>query len=800
MANSKDTKASSSKATSEIVTDTINEQITEQASTKKDNSFASMVYDEISAAIGGNNGNQFLCLQLPGTILYAEDYSYDVEQNKPKPLIVEVNESRLANKMFDPCRITSTDNGFTLPYQYKAALDLLSPKLNRNLSNFKNRLRQLLLSEYPYDFGDGVETKYTLQQVYFKLYEDYINEINEWSKIKSQKKAELREKYKLPSEYNEAYLDWYETESEKYENEINEKKAKVLTVLSPNDMKILEGALDCGSGAELQEARESLKSVSKPTPSGGYVYPVQFSPPNWFRMIGSSFTSSDLMKGADALATDLQDYSLRRMQLCTYIENIASIIADESDFNDQEVIALIDKVKKSKGLLDSAERLAINQLFRAPKKEYELINVPNVNLSNLKIKSNFDKDIPDYTDEEIKRLLIPITDIQGALGKRMTKNIITNLANKANVGDLIDDEGDSILFDNNGQISRISTRRKNYIEDITTLEKKLDEKIEASTEGDIYHEFADYLTPIKSQLKTINQKINSILEQIKYSSGLQLSTQDDLSSKSLIPNGFTQVTIETDINSLDTESEYTKSRGVSTRGIGLRRIGRSTSTTKTNETYSSLFKDCTIKIVMNVAKIGIERDWFNPGIFALTKDMIKLGKNMISPSKDDYDGITDQRLKDMENCIFPCYPVAMVLARDISINFEFAEQTSLSEQYKFIEKQTLSGGGFLMFRNMSGNSTIQNTSSHVSLQKQSIMVKIDSTQLIGYYLEATRPDQSIPFDSISRKVKETESISTISEYAGDYTAMINSSITKMKENNITTLNTGTQAETSTSNA
>jgi hypothetical protein len=795
MANTKDTKASSSKATNDSVTDAVKEQITEQSSKKKDNSFASMVYDEISAAIGGSNGNQFLCLQLPGTILYAEDYSYDVEQNKPKPLVVEANESRLANKMFDPCRITSTDNGFTLPYQYKAALDLLSPKLNRNLSNFKNRLRQLLLSEYPYDFGDGVETKYTPQQVYFKLYEDYINEINEWSKIKSQKKAELREKYKLPSEYNEAYLDWYETESEKYENEINEKKAKVLTVLSPSDMKILEGALDCGSGAELQEARESLKSVSKPIPSGGYVYPVQFSPPNWFRMIGSSFTSSDLMKGADALATDLQDYSLRRMQLCTYIENIASIIADDSSFKDQDVITLIDKVKKSKGLLDSAERLAISQLFRFSK-----TNSESGKVSNPKITVSFDKEIPEYTDEEIKRLLIPITDIQGALGKRMTRNIITNLANRANVGDLIDDDGDSILFDNNGQISRISTRRKNYIEDITTLEKTLDEKIEASTEGDIYHEFADYLTPIKSQLKTINQKINSILEQIKYSSGLQLSTQDDLSSKSLIPNGFTQVTIETDISSLDTESEYTKSRGVSTRGIGLRRVGKSTSTTQINDTYSSLFKDCTIKIVMNVAKIGIERDWFNPGIFALTKDMIKLGKNMISPSKDDYDGITDQRLKDMENCIFPCYPVAMVLARDISINFEFAEQTSLSEQYKFIEKQTLSGGGFLMFRNMSGNSTIQNTSSHVSLQKQSIMVKIDSTQLIGYYLEATRPDQSIPFDSISRKVKETESISTISEYAGDYTAMINSSITKMKENNITTLNTGTQAETSTSNA
>ena len=765
MANSKDTKTSGSNATNETSTESPKEQLTEKSSATKDNSFASTVYDEISAAIGGNNGNQFLCLQLPGTILYAEDYSYDIEGNKPKPLVVEANESRLANKMFDPCRITSSDNGFTLPYQYKTALDSLSPKLNRNLSNFKNKLRQLLLSEYPYDFGDGVETKYTLQQVYFRLYDDYIKEINEWSKIKSQKKAELREKYKLPSEYNEAYLDWYETESEKYETEINEKKAKVLTVLSPSDMKILEGALDCGSGAELQEARESLKSVSKPTPSGGYVYPVQFSPPNWFKMIGSSFTSSDLMKSADALATDLQDYSLRRMQLCTYIENIASILSDEEDFNDTEVIDLINAVKRSKGQLDSAEKLAIQQLFR---NTYEHRT------------ATFNKQIPQYTDDEIKRLLTPITDIQGALGKRMTRNIISKLANRANVGDLIEDDGDSILFDNNGQISRISSRRKNYISDITTLEAKLTERITSCDEKSIYNDFAEYLNPIKSQLKSINKKISSILEQIKYSSGLQLSTQDDLSSKSLIPNGFTQVSIETNIESLDSESQYTKSRGVTTRGIGLRRTGKSTETTKTNDTYSSLFKDCTIKIVMNVAKIGIERDWFNPGVFALTKDMIKLGKNLISPSKDDYDGITDERLKDMENCIFPCYPVAMVLARDITINFDFKEQSTLSEQYKFIEKQTLSGGGFLMFRNMSGNSTIQNSSSHVTLQKNSIMVKIDSTQLIGYYLEATRPDQSIPFDSITRKIKETEGISTISEYAGDYTSMINSTMDKKK--------------------
>ena len=729
-----------------------------------DNSFASIVYDEISAAIGGNNGNQFLCLQIPGTILYADDYRYDYNGNIAKPLVVEANESRLANKMFDPCRITSSDNGFSLPYQYESALDSLSPKLNRNVSNFKNKLRQLMLSEYPYDFGDGVETKYTLQQVYFRLYDEYITALNEWSRIQNEKKEELRQKYPLKPEYTEAYLEWYETESEKNLVAIDEKKAKVLSVFSPNDMKILEGVLDCGCGAELQESRQSLRNFRKLTPSGGYVYPVRFSPPNWFEMIGSSFTQTDLVKSPEKLAADLQDYSLRRMQLCSYIESIASLLIDKTDTEESTFPKVLLAANSFKGELNQAEEDAIHHLFR-------------VDIAGLNIVI---KNIPTTpTDDEIRKVLVPLTEIRSAIGKSITKAIISKLADRANLSTSSENFSNKFIIDENGKISLITKKRKDYIDAIDVLTEELKKKVKLEK----YSSFASTLLPVISQLESINKKIPFILEDLKYSIESQINASDDFSSKSLIPEGFTQVEINADMQSLDSDTQYTTSKSVTTKGLGFMLMGRKKiSTSSKRYSTDTLFDKCKVKITMNVAKIGIERDWFNPGIFALTRNMIKLGNALISPSSDDYEGITEQRLSDMKNCIFPCYPIAMVLARDISISFNFDSNSSLTEQYRIIEKQALSGSGFLMFRNMTGNSTMQGSCSHVSMNKKSIVVKIDSTQLIGYYLEATRPDLSVTFDSISKRVRETENVSSISEFAGNYKDLINDSIQKMKIN------------------
>ena len=67
------------------------------------------------------------------------------------------------------------------------------------------------------------------------------------------------------------------------------------------------------------------------------------------------------------------------------------------------------------------------------------------------------------------------------------------------------------------------------------------------------------------------------------------------------------------------------------------------------------------------------------------------------------------------------------------------------------------------------------------MNDKSIVVKIDSTQLIGYYLEATRPDQSVSFEAISKRVRETENVSSISDFAGEYKSMLNNSISRTRD-------------------
>ena len=79
-------------------------------------------------------------MTFPGTLIDAADYQYDISGEKPAH--VKANESKLVNKLFDACFIAAADNGRQLQNQYRTALSMLSPKLNRDLFEMKVRLRK----------------------------------------------------------------------------------------------------------------------------------------------------------------------------------------------------------------------------------------------------------------------------------------------------------------------------------------------------------------------------------------------------------------------------------------------------------------------------------------------------------------------------------------------------------------------------------------------------------------------------------------------------------------------------------
>lgn len=696
---------------------------------EEDTSFATMIYNEIASAIGGNNKDQFLCLQIPGTTILANDYKYEYEKGEPKPPIVEANESRLANKMFDPCRITGSDNGLSLPYQYKSALDMLTPKLNKNIADYKNKLRQLLLSDYPYDFGKGIEKGYTLQEVYFRLYEDYIAELDAWSNLKKQKKEEFKSTFSF--ERKSAYLEWYENEAEKHLNIINEKKAKILSILSPTDMKILEGVLDSGTGAELQEARQALNGVRKLPPNGSYVYPVRFNPPNWFEMLGTSFTPTDMAKSTEAIASEIQTYSIRRMQLYSYIEDIAALI---SNSRITPLLKRVDTVKK--------------QMEKAL----------------TKVASVYGENARDYVVKS------PFADIQPFLKRSVSMQLVQRLAQNARLQEQSKMDDAQLAVRINRDIRTNINQRNRYV----TAIKKLEEGIRLEIAEKNLENIQSYLDPITKQIELFNEKITELQKQLSLSSCIEANTKNAPLSTSVVPPGFTNIVIDSNMESIEKQTEYTISNSTYKQGANYLFNSTSSQTSNSSIFNSELFKTCKIHIGMNIAKVGIEREWFNPGVFALTRDMFKLGTAMISPASDNYDGVTEQRLQDMRKCIFPCYPVAIIIARDITITFEFTgkEKKDIMTEYRAIEKQASSGRGFLIFQNATENSFSQQTNTSTQIHENTVTVRIDSTQLIGYFLEATQADQSIPFESMSNEMRENEQVSSISEFVETYKSIL----------------------------
>lgn len=730
--------------------------------------FIDLIYNQIDSIIGGENPNQFLCLTLPGQVLTAKDFAYDYKNNAEKGPTVEANESRLANKLFDPCRITGGDNGMTLPYQYRSALDTLTPKLNEKIAKAKNQLRELLLTPYPYDFGDGDTKTYTLQEVFYHLYDEYVAAEQAWTEKQNKKKETLRKTYPNISEenniqYNNEYLQWYETVARSESMELNEKRAKVLSVFAPNDMDILNGVLDSGSGAELEQARQILENIQRQTPDGGIVYPVKFNPTNWFELLNTSFIPSDLLESPESLAMRLRNLSTRRTTLSSQISSLNGLI--DKDHRSKELENAQTEAENARNALDTAQNNLINTYGEGLKTVIDTIftiapifsggNVPNTIISRLAKGLNFkgDKTADDLTK-----------DLAKALSKNLDcQNKYINASQSLSNALLKEAENKNLL-----QLQQLIPPIQEQLDKINADIDEVLGKMQVSnilksgnkTNGKETPEENDKKKPEENDKET--PKVND-----------EKTPEPSNVGTPIVPDGFTQILIDAKASQLDKETSTLSSASNSTYGASLWFAGFSGKKETASSKFEELCKsqDTSIRIGMNVAKVSIEREWFNPGIFVLTKDMFNVSTSRVSPIKD-YSEITEERLSDMSRgYILPCYPVAMLVAKDISIQVAASEQ--LSDTFSAtMEEHASHGGGFLLFSGAKSSSTsFSSAGIHTSSTEKSFNIKITTPQIIGYYLQATPADKSTIIDEISDE-ETAAGFVTISKFVEDYKKLL----------------------------
>lgn len=705
--------------------------------TNDDVSFLDELYNAISSAIGVSADNQYFCLMNPGTSIDKSQYSYDIDKGEEKPAHVIANESKLVNKLFDPAFVLASDNGRHLQTQYKTALDVLTPKLNSTLFEAKSLLRKVLMTPYPYNFGDGNDEILTLEQVYYRLYGKYVTAKKKWAELRNNTKEELRKQYKSDSaednaKRTDAYLKWYATIGESEQLAVEEKLGKVLSVFSPGDMEIINGILDSGAGREIAEAKQMLSNAEMLDPSGGKVYPVTLYPQNWFTLLNSSTLKGDLLDSPSAISQKLQQKVLERNNLQQNISKLLAIIPDK-----QEVIDYKNAYDAAK---DSYEKA-----FTALGNEYA-----NVTIDTLKtfVDVITAQDLPAGKTEPDESSIdsVPKSTTAKIFGIDIDK--VDNLLDKIkkNITDTLSLQ--QALLKNERTLIDSASKLMNS-ENLKQFQPILDE-------------YTQQLSVLDNDIATIKSQLNAAMKMYPDPINTDKTNPDNYVKDDVntlvansIPDGFQQVLITKSTSSIFKDEKNASSSSVSSTGMSFIFGGYSQQDEQSSAIHDELSKNSSVEIqvAMSVAKVNIEREWFEPGVFMLSKDMINTSSSKIAPS--DSVGFSsgdksqvEKRFQKMADCLFPSYPVAFVVAKDVSIRFTSGSALS-TNLAKSVEDHSAKGGGFFIFSGSSAKtSSNKEASSSTRSTANSITVRFANPQILGYYLEAIPEDKSENFSNL----------------------------------------------------
>lgn len=549
-----------------------------------------------------------------------------------------------------------------------------------------------------------------------------------WVAMQSDKQADLRKKYPkddAPSnnKYENEYLTWYESVAEAYIEGLNEQRGKILAVFSPNDMKIIEGILDSGSGAELEEARETLENVRKMDPDGGYVYPVSLYPENWFELLDHSFMGTDLLESPAALSESLALKTRQRNNLVFQISQMTAAVPNDTTVTDARTKFLAAQ--------DALDKVSV--------------------------------DIVKQYGEGTKTAFQAVLQIANAVGAdNIASAVIARLAGSVEN----DDNKKKGLMDALKQA--ISKGIEKQTELVTAGNTLAGEAMKSSLLETLAN-LKPLIEPLNAQLNTVNSEINDLTAKIKIAQAVmpesaaataeqpaKISDKDQV-TPNMIPSSFTQIVMETATASMDSQADKSASASQSSTGVNLFFAGYSQNEKTSESAYKSFHddKEMKIQIGFSVAKVTIEREWFNPGVFLLSQDMCNVTTEKFAPPHPDnpYNGFDQNRFNAMNKCLFPCFPTAFVVARDVTIKLVTTNDISDSTS-QTIEKHASKGGGFFCFSGSKSSSSSSSTSSvHTQTNSKSITIRFTYPQVLGYYIEATPADMSVYIDDVSKDAR-----------------------------------------------
>jgi hypothetical protein len=745
------------------------------------------IYDQLAKVFGGSNPNQFFSMLMPGITLDAKSYAYDTRGNKPA--IVQEAESKLTDQMFDVAKVSGSSNGQRLSSQYIQALSVLVPNFNPMMPVLKQTMRDYLNTPVP--SGTMVNDKPftgSLQEYYFRLYENWINVKMAWEQQIIDKKKALEAN---PKTEKEEYLLWYEHAAEAELAKIDEAMAKVVGVFSPADMDAILGALAAGPGGEIEEAVNIVKDIQLASPNGGFFYPVDLTPDDWFLDLASDIDPVDLLKDPEFIAATI---SVKRQALRTSISQIQTMLNQMPTKGDIKKAA-DNLVARQKEYTDAQNALintysdntaAAVEMYLAKHGEnadssgstetMNELNADAVKASKAKGEeppaAGAQKKGAALTAQDVKELVEGQKKLVGA-----QSGLITSSQAVADAGlTLASDQ--AAYF---GELPMLLTRFQSQLADIQNMQDQLSVAIASAgnkktsplyktttraavdkistdigkmaTDGT---SAVDVKKAIVDAVQKTGDDFSELTAAVNAAAGISNAKATDViaafgnaaknaigvaSRQSEISQRFMELRFSfssTDV-SHDSHADSSSTQESWSADLFFGSGGGSSSSSSALNTQDMLDKETEITIGLKATKVDIERGWFDPGVFKLSKDMSSLSSIPVSATGDKMDWNDTATLN---NAILPCFPVGFLVVKDVTISFKSAS-SQLSTVHSVLDSKSAIGGGFLCFSASKSSASHSDTSSLKSkTEGEVVTINMPGPQILGWFLELTPKDNS----------------------------------------------------------
>lgn len=737
-----------------------------------------MIYDNVNAVIGG--GEQLFCMQFPAQPLNQKMYSYDTSSRNSvltKPYTIAEAEFRLSDQLFDVNTLAASSNGEKLSTNYNTMLNNLIPKLDYLAPFMKDRasMGKWLLEKSSKKDEDG--NNLSRIELCKKLYLEYLEAKNNWNKLKDKTFDEYKTKDDL-----DGYAKWQSSqglvETEKLNNLYND------VVISGHLHEVLTilGYLNASSIAEeLEISKQRIRNSSRLSLDESMtVYPVQFSPNNWFKALTPNVNPQDLTMAVDSIKDIYFDKKRELSRAKSELEQYESI-----HYSEDEISKLETDINNAKDKLSKAEANIIKQYTQSAfdfakivLKAYSLTNGAGLTIEMIKKFGGKESDLPSSQKiiDDISKTQTTQNDLNDAIGNLTALN------------------AKKVQLQSQDYKLKISTLKQrineleedlNYYSDLTaaTISNDLkyefkfeNAKIEIKKGAEIHPKLKvsytennnkniEFLTSLieneKVSIKEVKDEKNDkkVIATSYEGKGIALekvwiereTIVEKLSEEEAELEGlFADVVIKKEVTDSSTDTTKDSSSSSSSTSVNgwFASYKSSSSSSSATSSNNSAFFNSKMEIGFRVAKVSFDRgSWFNPQFFKMSHAFTKLSDIKLSPGlqKKDVLNNTDvfRKYNDDKDYILPAFPVAMVIAKDITIKVSTTKENS-SAMNSIVESESSSSGGFLCF-STSRASNSKNASSVAMSGSEGdyFYIKIPGPQILGYYLQMVPSDKEV---------------------------------------------------------